>query len=176
MKYFYIILIVVIFAAMGISKKINSTFSGLSLVGENLIKFYEDFRAKAYKDAAGFWTIGYGTLLENKQDLLNKYVYKGETMTKSTASNFLRKHTEIIEQDIKRLVSVPLTQGQGDALVSFIYNVGIGNFNSSTLLKKLNAQDYDGAASEFSKWKYAGGKVLNGLVIRRKREQQLFLS
>jgi lysozyme len=72
-------------------------------------------------------------------------------------------------------VHVPLTQNQFDALVSFVFNLGVGNFRTSTLLKKLNAGDNDGAAQEFGRWIHAGGKALPGLVRRREAERALFL-
>ena len=76
---------------------------------------------------------------------------------------------------VSRYVSVPLTQNQFDALVSFCYNVGQSSLLSSTLLKKLNNKDYKGASNEFLKWNKSGGKVLQGLVNRRKDEREVFL-
>lgn len=76
---------------------------------------------------------------------------------------------------VSRLVTVPLTQGQFDALVDFTYNEGQGHLGSSTLLKKLNAGDYYGAAAEFQKWVYAGGRVLQNLVARRQYDAQTFV-
>jgi lysozyme len=76
---------------------------------------------------------------------------------------------------VSKLVKVPLSQNQFDALVSFEYNVGYGNFSKSTLLRKLNLKDYIGASKEFDKWVYANKKKLTGLVKRRKSEKELFL-
>ncbi len=76
---------------------------------------------------------------------------------------------------VNRLVTVPLTQNQFDALISFVFNLGIGNFRTSTLLKKLNAGDYTGAAKEFPPWVRADGKQLPGLIKRRDAEKALFL-
>lgn len=76
---------------------------------------------------------------------------------------------------MSKYVKVKLTQNQFDALVSFVYNVGVGAFRTSTLLRKLNNGDYVGAAAEFKRWKFGGGKELPGLVRRRKAEEQLFL-
>jgi lysozyme len=78
------------------------------------------------------------------------------------------------EAGVKRLVKVPLAQGQFDALVSFSFNVGLGALGSSTLLRKLNAGDYRGAAAEFPRWNKAGGKVYEGLTRRRAAERSLF--
>lgn len=76
---------------------------------------------------------------------------------------------------MNKYVKVRLTQSQFDALVSFVYNVGVEAFRTSTLLRKLNGADYVGAAAEFKRWKMGGGKVLPGLIRRRKREEELFL-
>lgn len=83
---------------------------------------------------------------------------------------------ERFEKGVSDLVKVPLNQNQFDALVSFAFNLGLGNLKSSTLLKKLNASDYIGASKEFERWNRAGGKVLNGLTRRRIAERDLFLS
>lgn len=77
---------------------------------------------------------------------------------------------------VNRYVSVDLNQNQFDALVSFTYNLGCTSFKNSTLLKKVNLKDFEGAANEFKKWKYSNGKVLSGLVKRREAERELFLS
>ncbi|MCY1458796.1 Lysozyme RrrD [compost metagenome] len=79
------------------------------------------------------------------------------------------------EPEVERLVQVPLTGNQWDALVSFTYNLGAANLESSTLLRLLNAGDYVGAAGQFPRWNKAGGKVLPGLVRRREAERVLFL-
>ncbi len=72
-------------------------------------------------------------------------------------------------------MKIPINQHQYDALVSLVFNIGRGNFAASTMLKKLNLSDYDGAAAEFPKWNKQAGKVLNGLTKRRAKEQALFL-
>jgi lysozyme len=77
--------------------------------------------------------------------------------------------------DLRRYVKIPLTQGMIDACLSLMYNIGGGNFGSSTLVKKLNAKDYCGAADQFLRWNKAAGKVLRGLTIRREKERELFL-
>ena len=89
---------------------------------------------------------------------------------------FLRQDVAESERAVNQHVHVPLTQHQFDALVSFVFNLGAGNFRTSTLLKKLNARDYDGAAQEFGRWVQAGGKTLPGLVRRREAESALFLT
>lgn len=139
--------------------------------GINLIKEFEGKRLKAYDDGVGVWTIGFGTI---------KYpngvrVKKGDTCTEPQAESYLRNDLVKFENAINRLVKVPLNQNQFDALASFTYNLGETNLSNSTLLRKLNAKDYNGAANEFLKWNRAGGKVMNGLTRRREAERNLFL-
>ena len=95
------------------------------------------------------------------------HVQPGETFTEAQADVFLRALLTGIEERVTASVKVLLTQGQFDALVSFAYNVGIGHLVTSTLLRKLNAHDYVGAAHEFASWVYAAGVMLPGLVARR---------
>lgn len=133
----------------------------------DVIKHYEGFRSYAYLCPAKVWTIGYGH---------TEGVKKGMTITESEAEKLLFKDLVIYENIVKKYVKVPLTQYQFDALVSFVYNLGEGNFKSSTLLKKLNAGDFNAVPSQFLRWTYAGGVELPGLVKRRKTEAKLFES
>ncbi|MFP5338162.1 MAG: lysozyme [Gammaproteobacteria bacterium] len=133
--------------------------------GLDLIKSFEGLRLSAYKCPADVWTIGYGTTAGVKP---------GQTITKERAEELLRDDVKRFEGQVLRLVKVPLTQGQHDALVSFVYNLGAGNLSNSTLLRLLNAGDYAGAAAQFNRWNKAGGKVLSGLVRRRAAERALF--
>lgn len=137
-----------------------------------LIKKFEGCSLTAYQDSVGVWTIGYGWT----QSVAGKPVGRGMTITQNTAEQLLLTGLSQYETGVTSLVSKPLTQHQFDALVSFAYNIGIKSLGTSTLLKKLNAGDYQGAADEFPKWNKAGGKVLNGLVARRAAERSLFLS
>lgn len=134
--------------------------------GMELIKSFEGCRLKAYQDVAGIWTIGYGH---------TGNVQPGMSITQEQAETFLRADLKKFEQCINRCVAVPLTQNMFDALVSFTYNVGTGALQRSTLLRKLNRGDTEGAAEEFNKWVRAGKKVYPGLVHRRRKEQELFL-
>lgn len=142
----------------------------ISRKGLELIQEFEGFSATAYRDAVGIWTIGWGSLY-----IGGVRVSPGMKVTKEQAEEQMLLDLSKFEDVVERLVSVPLTQNQFDALVSFTYNLGEGNLSRSTLLKKLNRGDYKGAANEFLKWNRAGGKVLNGLVRRRSRERELFL-
>jgi lysozyme len=131
-----------------------------------LIKRFEGYREFAYRDSAGVWTIGYGTTAG---------VYPGQKTDREEAEQRLKNHIEReVEPYIDQYVNVPLNADQRAALISFVYNLGAGNFLNSTLLAKLNAGDYEGAAAEFPKWNKAGGQVLRGLVRRRKAEKDLF--
>lgn len=138
----------------------------ISQKGIDLIKNFEGLQLKSYKCPAGVWTIGYGTTRGVKQ---------GQSITQKEAEELLKRDLRYFELRVDKLVTVPLTQGQYDALVSFTYNLGEGNLKSSTLLKKLNSKDYEGAALEFPKWNRAAGKVLNGLIKRRAAEQKMFM-
>lgn len=137
--------------------------------GIALIKSAEGLRLKAYPDpgTGGLpWTIGYGS---------TSGVTRNMAITEAQAEQMLGADLVRFERIVERLVRVPLNQGQFDALVSFTYNVGEGNFTKSTLLRQLNAGDTAGAAEQFSRWVHAGGKVLPGLVKRRAAERAMFL-
>lgn len=140
--------------------------------GIALIKEFEGCKLTAYQDSVGVWTIGYGWT----QPVDGKPIRAGMTIKQETAERLLKTGMISYESDVSRLVKVGLTQGQFDALVSFTYNLGARSLSTSTLLRKLNAGDYAGAADEFLRWNKAGGKVLNGLTRRREAERALFLS
>lgn len=137
----------------------------ISQKGLDLIKSFEGLRLSAYKCPADVWTIGYGATAGVKP---------GQTITKERAEELLREDVKRFEGYVDRLVKVPLTQGQFDALVSFAYNLGPGALEKSTLLDQLNRGDYDSAAAQFDRWTKAGGKELPGLVKRRAAERALF--
>jgi len=135
--------------------------------GLDHIRKFEGFRACPYQDAAGVWTIGCGhTGPDVGRDSL--------CISETEAENLLREDVRSAEGAVNRHVNVPLSQDQFDALVSFTYNLGGGALERSTLLDKINARDYEGAAQEFPRWVYAGGRKLDGLVRRRKAEERLF--
>lgn len=140
--------------------------------GIALIKQFEGCKLTAYQDSVGVWTIGYGWT----QPVDGKPIRAGMTIKQETAERLLKTGLVSYESDVYRLVKVGLTQGQFDALVSFTYNLGARSLSTSTLLRKLNAGDYAGAADELLRWNKAGGKVLNGLTRRREAERALFLS
>ncbi|MEQ1318929.1 lysozyme [Acinetobacter guillouiae] len=141
----------------------------ISNIGINLIRGFEDLRLKAYDDGVGVWTIGYGTTAIN-----GVAVKKGDTCTAEQAKSYMAQDLKKFESAVNTSVKVPLNQNQFDALVSLTYNIGTGAFKDSTLLKKLNAKDYKGAAAQFDRWNKGGGKVMQGLVNRRAKERKLF--
>jgi lysozyme len=141
----------------------------ISHAGVEFLKDREGFRAKAYRDTAGVWTIGYGTI---KVD--GKPVQEGMTCTQDQATVWLLADLSWAQTAVNQLVKVALTQGQFDALTSFVYNLGVGNFSKSTLLRKINDKDFSGASKEFEKWVMSGGRVTPGLVSRRHMEEEMF--
>ena len=142
-----------------------------SNVGLDLIASFEGTRTKAYDDGVGIWTIGIGTTAYPN----GTKVKKGDTCTLDQAKSYFAHDLKRFEASVNNLVKVPLSQNQFDALISLVYNIGQTAFSNSTLLKKLNAKDYQGAADQFPRWNKSGGKVLKGLVRRRDAEQALFL-
>jgi lysozyme len=143
----------------------------MSQKGIEHLKLSEGLRLKAYKDTGGVLTIGYG----HTSMAGGMKVYSGLKITNAQAEQLLKDDlARMTYPVIKRLVKVDLTQGQFDAMCSFIYNLGEGQVSTSTLLKKLNAGDYKGASEQFGRWIYDNGVVYNGLVTRRKQEQAMF--
>ena len=137
----------------------------ISEQGIKFIKEEEGLRTQAYLCPGNKWTIGYGH---------TKGVQEGQSVTEQQAEDFLREDLVEAEEVVKEHVRVPLSQGQFDALVSFVFNLGAGHFTSSTLLRLLNNSQYKDAADELSRWVYADGKKLLGLVRRRAKEKKMF--
>ncbi|ARA93071.1 MAG: lysozyme [Bacteroidetes bacterium] len=142
--------------------------------GLDLIKQAEAFRPTWYLCPARVWTIGYGTT-EDSMPGVNRRQMPGPISRPQAESLLMRALVAYYEPAVETRVHVPLTRNQFSALVSFVYNVGAQKFASSTLLRKLNEGDYDGAAAEFDRWVFAGGERLRGLVTRRQAERALFL-
>lgn len=139
----------------------------ISPKGVALIKEFEGCSLKAYSDIVGVVTIGYGHTGAD--------VSMGDVITQEEADSLLKRDLERFEAGVARMLKVPVTQGQFDALVCFAFNLGLAAFSSSTLLKKVNSNDPT-AASEFPRWNRAGSKVVAGLTRRRLAEQALFRS
>ena len=141
----------------------------LSPQGLALIKHFEGFSPEPYQCSAGRWTIGYGHLIKGEERFM-------QPIDEPTAEALLKEDVRQAEQAVCRLVKVPLSQGQFDALVSFVFNLGQGAFSQSTLLRLLNAENYREAAKQFTRWDFAGGKRIAGLSRRRAAEKERFLS
>ena len=140
----------------------------ISDAGIDLIIQFEGMRLKAYPDPgtkAAPWTIGYGHI---------NGVKEGDVCTEEEATNWLANDLHRAETCIQQSVSYPLTENEFSALVSFVFNVGCGNFLGSTLLKLLNDGRIDECGPQFERWNHANGVVLDGLTKRRKAEAALF--
>lgn len=150
----------------------------------NQIKQDEGVRNKPYQCPALLWTVGVGHVIDPNHAKVKLADRKqlpipagwNRVLSGEEIDNILRNDLNRFESGVIRLVKVPLTQGQFDALVSFSFNVGLGNLQNSTLRMKINRGDYVGAAEQFLVWTKAGGKVLKGLVIRRTHEKEMFES
>ena len=152
---------------LGVPESMSVSNKGVDLICE-----FEGKRLVAYDDGVGVWTIGFGTI---------KYpngvrVKKGDTCTLDQAKEYMRHDLIEFEYTVNSSVKAPLNQNQFDALVSLAYNIGSSAFKSSTLVKKLNTGDYQGAADQFNVWVNAGGERMQGLANRRDKEKLLFLS
>lgn len=141
--------------------------------GLALIHHFESCKLTSYKDVVGIWTIGWGnTMYENGIS-----VKEGEAITQERANELFVAIASRFESGVTKRLRQDVTQNQFDALVSFCYNCGFGNFDKSTLLKKVNVNPNDTTIrDEFMKWNKAGGKVLNGLTRRRKAEADLYFA
>jgi len=138
-----------------------------------MIKHHEGVRLKPYQDPIGLWTVGVGHLIGDGKTLPIEWF---RTFTMDEVDELLKKDLQRFERGVLRLCPNNLTQSRFDALVSFAFNVGLGNLQASTLRQKHNRNDVFGAAKEFLRWNKAGGKVFRGLTIRRQDESNLYLS
>lgn len=143
----------------------------LSQAGKALIQSYESCRLEAYPDPGSLdgkpWTIGWGHTVE---------VNKGDVCTQEQADQWFEEDISIYEKGITRLVTAKLSQNKFDGLVSFVYNIGLGAFEKSTLLRLLNESNYMGASEQFKRWVLgSNGKPLLGLIRRREAERKLFM-
>jgi lysozyme len=145
---------------------------GTSSTGLDLIKRWEGCKLKAYQDSVGVWTIGYG--LTSAAGIVP--VVKGMRITQEQADAYLVQALVKYESGVRRALTRQPSQPQFDAMVSLCYNIGPGAFGGSTLVRRFNDGDIQGAADAFLMWNKAGGKELRGLVNRRKAERALFLT
>ena len=140
----------------------------INRAGIALVKRWEGLRLTAYRCPAGLWTIGYGHT--------GPEVTWGMKISADQAERLLLEDLERFEKAVLALVDVPLNENEFSALVSFSYNVGSANLATSTLLRKLNEGLRQEASEQFLRWTRSRGKVLPGLVERRKAERELFLT
>lgn len=145
-------------------KRVAAATLAVSALALGTIALHEGYRGTAYRDPVGIPTIGYGE---------TKGVKMGDTTTPKKAMEQLKLSAAEHGQGMARCITVPISQNEYDAYLSFTYNVGVGAFCRSTLVKKLNAKDYTGACNELLRWDKAGGRVLPGLTKRRKEERAL---
>jgi lysozyme len=150
---------------LSFQRKINKT-------GLELIKEFEGFRSQAYLCPAKVATIGYGSTFYPD----GKKVKLGDRITAQEAEKLLMTTIQTFADGVSKAIKIPLTSNQFSALVSLCFNIGIGAFHSSTLVRVLNQGNYSEAANQFLRWNRGGGKVLAGLTRRRNRERNLFLS
>ncbi len=135
--------------------------------GIDIIKRFEGFSSTVYFCPAGYPTIGYGHVVLDHEDFSNG-------VSKRQAETLLKKDAQIAERAVLRLITVPLTDGQFDALVSFTYNLGGGALQRSTLRRVINRGDHYDVPWQLMRWVWAGGKKLNGLIRRRLAESDLY--
>jgi lysozyme len=136
--------------------------------GLALTKSFEGLRLEAYQDCAGNWTIGYGHT--------GPTVSAGQSITEAEAEELLQGDLAEAVACVNHAVRAVISQCQFDAMVDFCYNAGRGNFVQSTLVRKVNSGDFQGAAAQFGLWVHAGGEVVPGLLRRRNAEAALFMS
>lgn len=156
----------------------TATAMGVSAKGLNFIKDFEGERLKSYRDTGNIWTIGFGSTYNHDA---KRKVQEGDIIDKETALRWLRLDAGKFATGVKKLVKVPINQNQLDSLTSFAYNLGLGALQTSTLLRKLNAESpKTEVAAEFLKWNKGRNSagvlvVIPGLTRRREAEKELFL-
>ena len=138
-----------------------------------MLAHHEGVRQKPYKCPAGLWTVGVGHLIGDGKSLPDSW---NRTFSLEEVYAILAKDVERFERGVERYITIPLKQGEFDAIISFAFNLGLGTLQKSTLRQKLNRGDKEGAIESLLKYNKAGGKILKGLDNRRKDEAALFLS
>jgi lysozyme len=138
------------------------TPEGLALVAE-----FEGFRADAYRDMVGVWTIGYGE---------TKGVKPGDVTTEPEARAKLQARLDEFERGVQSHITSSFLPEQSAAMTALAYNIGLGNFSTSSVLRLHNARDFAGAGDAFLKWDMAGGKHVPGLLRRRQAERAMYLT
>lgn len=137
-----------------------------SINGVLLTQRFEQCRLKAYKDGGGVWTIGWGHTGND--------VEEGLQITQEHADEIFIRDVRVVEDAVNELVTIELNQNEFDALVDFVFNVGINAFSESTILRLINAEDLEAASAQFDRWVYDNGNKVAGLVRRRNADEKLF--
>jgi len=138
-----------------------------------IIAIFEGKKLKSYQDQAGIWTIGFGSTYNIDE---KRPVKEGDQIDEATALRWLQTITRDLQGEIKKMVTVPITQNQLDSLTSLAYNIGRTAFKNSTLLRKLNLERPKAeVADQFMRWIYVKGLENKGLINRRSKERELFL-
>ena len=147
-------------------------YRDISEKGYAIIREFEGFKAEAYLDTGGVWTIGFGTIKYPN----GQRVKKGDTCTREQAEQWLKNDCKLVDDCLDKYVTAKTTQNQFDALASFVYNIGETAFAKSTMLTLLNQNNFTAAANQFDRWVFDNGKRITGLANRRTKEKALFLS
>lgn len=148
------------------------THRQITSAGSSLIRSFEGFSATRYLCSGGIWTIAYGHAIRKGEP----WDSPTATITEEEATELLKQDVGVAERAVLRLIRVPLTDNQFNALVSWTFNLGSGALQRSTLRSCLNREEYFEASNEFVKWCFASGRKVKGLYLRRLRERELFLS
>ncbi len=144
---------------------INMQNMEISQEGLSLIKKFEGCKLESYQCAAGVWTIGYGS---------TSGISEGMEISQQRAEALLLEDVAVFEEAVNKAVEVPLEQYEFDALVSWTFNLGPANLNSSTMLKVLNENKKNEVPAQMRRWNKANGETLQGLIRRREAESLLF--
>jgi lysozyme len=144
----------------------------ISKAGLDLICTFEGLKLSPYLDSVNIATIGFGSTfyLDGTRVTMND-----KPITKEYALDLLKNVVSMFEKEVQKLIKVSVNQNQYDAIICLVYNIGVGAFSKSTLLRLLNDSKYTEAAEQFLRWDKAGGKPLKGLTNRRVKERELFL-
>jgi len=137
-----------------------------SAAGISFIQSFESLSLEPYQDQAGLWTIGFGHLMTPDED--------HDTITEDEADVLFLGDLAKAEAAVNQAVEILLSQNEYDACASLCFNIGLGNFTSSTLVRLLNSGNTDLAAQQFLRWDYAGGQQSSGLMVRRTAEKAIF--
>lgn len=144
----------------------------ISKKGRDFIRRWEGEKLKPYKDVAGLWTIGVGHLIDTEHE---SHLLAPEGISQEQSDELLMNDLDEFDRYVRNMVDVPLEQHQFDSLVSLVFNIGPGNFQTSTVRKRINGNyPPEEIAEAWKRWKKAGGKVVQGLINRRDDEVNLY--